>query len=593
MSLVSQLSSFLSNNLQLRLRVTRNRVLPFRVQPCTDTIKAAAKLCSDEVIFRRSASYRPSKWDYQFIESLTSEYVGEPYTTRIEELKSEVKTKLERADNDLHELEMIDTLQRLGVAYHFEDEIERALNSIYINPKNCRTKDLYATALEFRLLRQQGYNINQEVFDSFKDEQGKFKACLCDDIKGLVCLYEASFLSVRSDNILDEAKDFARKNLEIYVNEIKINGCNDSAYLFTLASHALELPLHWRMQRSEAMWFIHVYENNVPYDPIILQFAKLDFNMVQAIHQQDLQHATSWWKKMGLGEKLEFVRARPMEGFLWTVGGVFEPEFGYFRRMLTRVGALVTVIDDIYDVYGTLDELRLFTDVVVRWDINAMEQLPHYMKICFLALYNSINEMAFDLLKDQGFDVIPFLKKGWADLCKSYLVEAEWYQNGYKPSMQEYLQNGWISISAPLLLVHAYFTATNQITDEASQCLKGYPEIVRSSSLITRLADDLATSSHEFTRGDNAKAMECYAHENGGSEAEARDHVRALISEEWKKMNEYAIGNTILSQTFIKMAKNLARTSLCMYQFGDGFGAQNLETRNHVISLIIQPIPLS
>lgn len=38
-----------------------------------------------------------------------------------------------------------------------------------------------------------------------------------------------------------------------------------------------------------------------------------------------------------------------------------------------------------------------------RWDIKAMDQLPEYMKICFLALYNSTNQMAYDLLlKEQG-----------------------------------------------------------------------------------------------------------------------------------------------------------------------------------------------
>ena len=73
---------------------------------------------------------------------------------------------LERATNALDTLEIIDALQRLGVAYHFEDEIERALNSIF-NDKSCKNNikeinaDLYATALEFRLLRQQGYDVHQ------------------------------------------------------------------------------------------------------------------------------------------------------------------------------------------------------------------------------------------------------------------------------------------------------------------------------------------------------------------------------------------------------------------------------------------------
>lgn len=55
-----------------------------------------------------------------------------------------------------------------------------------------------------------------------------------------------------------------------------------------------------------------------------------------------------------------------MENFLWTVGVAFEPHFEYCRRMSTKVNALITVIDDIYDVYGTLDELERFTDAVER-----------------------------------------------------------------------------------------------------------------------------------------------------------------------------------------------------------------------------------
>lgn len=55
-----------------------------------------------------------------------------------------------------------------------------------------------------------------------------------------------------------------------------------------------------------------------------------------------------------------------MENFFWTVGVGFEPELSYFRRMATKINALITTIDDVYDVYGTLDELQLFTNAVER-----------------------------------------------------------------------------------------------------------------------------------------------------------------------------------------------------------------------------------
>ena len=74
-----------------------------------------------------------------------------------------------------------------------------------------------------------------------------------------------------------------------------------------------------------------------------------------------------WWKNIGLGEKMSFTRDRLVENFLWAVGHAFEPQFGYCRKIITKVLALIVTIDDIYDIYGTLDELEIFTDAVDRF----------------------------------------------------------------------------------------------------------------------------------------------------------------------------------------------------------------------------------
>lgn len=65
--------------------------------------------------------------------------------------------------------------------------------------------------------------------------------------------------------------------------------------------------------------------------------------------------------------------------------------------------------------------------------------------------------------------------------------------------MQEYIENAWVSIAAPVILVHAYFFVTNAITEEALENLEKYPSIIRQSSMILRLANDLGTSSVRLT----------------------------------------------------------------------------------------------
>lgn len=45
------------------------------------------------------------------------------------------------------------------------------------------------------------------------------------------------------------------------------------------------------------------------------------------------------------------------------------------------------------------------------------------------------------------------------------------------------------------------------------------------------------------------------------------------------------------SENFISAAFDLARIAQCIYQHGDGHGIGNCETKERVVSLLIQPIP--
>ncbi|KAH7854944.1 hypothetical protein Vadar_019445 [Vaccinium darrowii] len=71
------------------------------------------------------------------------------------------------------------------------------------------------------------------------------------------------------------------------------------------------------------------------------------------------------------------------------------------------------------------------------------------------------------------------------------------------------------------------------------------------------------------------------------------EHIKYLIGEAWKKMNKDQRVESPCSQTFVELAMNLARMAQCMYQYGDGRGTEGVETKDRILSLLINPVPLA
>ncbi|XP_028772666.1 myrcene synthase, chloroplastic-like [Neltuma alba] len=198
------------------------------------------------------------------------------------------------------------------------------------------------------------------------------------------------------------------------------------------------------------------------------------------------------------------------------VGVAFQPKFGYFRRVVSKVFAVITIIDDI-------------------WDVNAIDELPDYMKICFLALNNFVNEVAFDFLKENGRNIILHIKK----------VDSIRFEE--------------------------------------------YSNVICYVLTIFRLVNDLGIAKREKVTGDIPKSVECYMNETGASEAKARRQINSLICETWKEMNK-EVSNSSCSGSFMEVAVNLVRMCMCEYQHGDGHIVQDDETKKRIISLFCQPI---
>ncbi|TKY48784.1 terpene synthase 11 [Spatholobus suberectus] len=481
-------------------------------------------------------------------------------TKNLEQVKRKGQEALLNSTDPIRTLKIIDTIQRLGIGHHFEEEINVQLGRVGDWDV---TQDLSATALQFRLLRHNGWPTCSDVFKKFLEKSGNFKESITSDIWGLLSLYEASYLGAKGEEVLQQAMDFSKAHLHQSLPHL-------SPEVGKLVARALTLPRNLRMARLEARNYMEEYSQASSQIPALLELAKLDFVMVQSMHQKELAEISRWWKKLGLVERLGFARDRPAECFLWTVGVFPEPCYSNCRIELTKTICILLVMDDIFDTYGTLDELVLFTKAIKRWDLDVMEQLPEYMKICYMALYNTTHEIAYRIQKEHGQTVVACLKKTWIDIFEAFLKEAKWFNSGYIPAFREYLDNGVISSGSYMALVHATFLIGDGLSKETISVMKSYPRLFSCSGEILRLWDDLGTSREEQERGDNACSIQCLMIENNISDENvARKHIRQLIGNLWLELNGLAMTTTALPLSVMKASLNMARTAQVIYQHGD------------------------
>lgn len=121
-----------------------------------------------------------------------------------------------------------------------------------------------------------------DIFESLKDDGDNLKKYIVKDVRGMLSLYETSFLSYEGEQILDEANSFTSFHLKQILHDDKSN------FFFEQVNHSLELPLHRRFQRLEARWYIELYGKRKDANKLLLEAAMLDFNIVQSNLLQDL-----------------------------------------------------------------------------------------------------------------------------------------------------------------------------------------------------------------------------------------------------------------------------------------------------------------
>ncbi|KAG6395263.1 hypothetical protein SASPL_145904 [Salvia splendens] len=132
-----------------------------------------------------------------------------------------------------------------------------------------------------------GHHISTEIFGKWMDEKGNFKESIKSDAKGLLSLYEASYLRTRGEAILEYVPSFTTATLKSMMPNL-------GSPLKKQVERALVQPLHFGTPRIEARSYIAVYEEEEHKNETLIKFAKLDYNLLQMLHKEELRQFSRW-----------------------------------------------------------------------------------------------------------------------------------------------------------------------------------------------------------------------------------------------------------------------------------------------------------
>ncbi|KAI8552714.1 hypothetical protein RHMOL_Rhmol06G0288200 [Rhododendron molle] len=544
-----------------------------------------------EVTPHRSANFHPSVWGDYFLAYASVAMEPDVKTKqRIEQLKEKVREMIvANADKPSQKLSLIDAIQRLGVGYHFEIEIETTLQHIYETyHEMANDEDLYTVALSFRVLRQQGHPVSCDVFNKFKDNKGNFKESLIGDVRGLLNLYEATYLSVHQEDILDEALEFTTTHLKSALPNLS----NDA--IAAQVVHALNQPIHKGLPRLESRRYISLYEQDDSHNKTLLAFAKLDFNLVQKLHQRELCQFTRWWNDLDVARKLPFARDRAVELFFWILGVYYEPQYCLARTILSKVIALISILDDMYDASNaTIEELVLFNDAIQRWEVNAPDQLPDYMKHFYQKILDTYNVFDGEMDKQGRSYRVEYAKSALKDMARAYLAEAKWYHDGYVPTMEEYMPVGQASSGVRSLFTVSFVGMGELATKAAFDWTRSDPLIAQGTEVIGRLMDDVAGHEFEQERGHAASAVECYMKQYSATREEAVVEFQKQVTNACKDINSECLRPTAVPMPLLVRVLNLARTFHFVYKDGlDCYTTLGTQFKEIVTSVLVDSLPI-
>ncbi|KAL0362762.1 UNVERIFIED_CONTAM: Germacrene-D synthase [Sesamum calycinum] len=256
--------------------------------------------------------------------------------------------------------------------------------------------------------------------------------------------------------------------MEFSSSKLKYLLPNMNCSLSTQVKAALETSIRKSLSRLGPKKFISMYQHDKSCNEILLNFAKLDYNIVQKLHQKELSEIT-------------------------------------------------------------------------RWDANALEQLPPYLRICYEALSDVYIEMENEI-KEIGESYRAQYAKEEMKLLRAYLEETKWSYGKDIPTMEEYMKVAIVTATYMMLSTTSLVGMGNLVTKKDFDWVTSEPLLVIASSAVCRLTNDVVGYGFET----KPAAVDCYMNQYGVSKEEAVVEIRKLTKKSWKDESGMSSSNTSL-----------------------------------------------
>ncbi|KAL4586169.1 hypothetical protein LXL04_010801 [Taraxacum kok-saghyz] len=382
-----------------------------------------------------------------------------------------------------------------------------------------------------------------------------------------------------------------------YQNELAFEEQNLTSYL-PLMDDALKFPFNGSLERMSTRRNIEHYNINrtrilkTTYSSSnisnrdYLNLAVQDYNTCQSVYREELKDLEKWVVENRL-DRLKFARQKTAYCYFSAASFLSAPELSDARLSWAKSSILTTVIDDFFDVGGSMDELVNFVHILEKWNVDVESNCcSEEVGIIYLALKNAVYWIGDKAFKWQERDITSHVIEIWLDLVKSMLQEAIWAKDGSVPTINEYMENGYVSFAlGPIVLPTLYFLGV-KLSKEIVQRSE-YHKLYELMSTRGRLLNDIHSFKRETMDGKlNVVALYMSDEKSGIVEEEVVNEMKNLTENQKKEMMKLVMETkgSVVSKECKDVFWNMCNVLNLFYATDDGF------TGNAILDVVIEII---